>query len=463
MTSQHNNELALRDRRRAEIRGVIAMSIPVVITTSSRALMDVADYVMITWLGVDEAQAAILPAQLVMWSYIVLGLGVVSIVNTFAAQCLGRKQYRKCSMYAWQVIYLAVVFGLVAAGLKPLVPGLIKWIGHAPGVQALEEAYLQVALLTVGPTIVAAGLGWFFIGIHKPRVTMWSALEANVVNVIVSYVLIFGHLGFEPMGIVGAAWGTLAGVTYRMIRLTLTLIGSSMDRSYHSRSSWKPSWTGLADLLRVGLPCGFQWLCEVVVWAIFVNVLIGAKFGTAHLVATNSAWQYMRIAFLPTIGVGQALTALVGKAIGEADPSRAIRETRIAVAITLGYMGSLSVVYGLFGAELVGFFNSDPEVMAIGAQVMICAAVFQLFDALGITYSSALRGAGDTFIPSLFFIVSNWLIIGGGGWLMVTLLPGLGSLGAWLAASTLIVVTGVFLWWRWHSRAWMRINLFSGT
>ena len=91
---------------------------------------------------------------------------------------------------------------------------------------------------------------------------------------------------------------------------------------------------------------------------------------------------------------------------------------------------------------------------------MVFAAVFQLFDAMAIAYNSALRGAGDTFIPSMFFIVSNWVIIVGGGWFMAATYPGLGSLGPWLAASFLIIITGLFLWWRWHSRAWMKIDLF---
>ena len=128
-------------------------------------------------------------------------------------------------------------------------------------------------------------------------------------------------------------------------------------------------------------------LCEVVVWAIFVTVLVGTKFGTTHQIATNTAWQYMRIAFLPTIGVGQALTALVGKSVGARDPTRAIRETRIACMITLGYMGSLSVLYALKGDALITLFNSEPKVVELGATVMLCAAVFQLFDAFGIASS----------------------------------------------------------------------------
>ena len=92
---------------------------------------------------------------------------------------------------------------------------------------------------------------------------------------------------------------------------------------------------------------------------------------------------------------------------------------------------------------------------------MLCAAVFQVFDAVAIAYSAALRGAGDTFVPSVFYIVSHWVIIVGGGWFMVTAFPQLGSLGPWLAASGLIVATGVFMWFRWHSRAWMKIDLFK--
>ncbi len=451
-----------RRQRRAEVRNVIAMSIPVVITTSSRAFMDVVDYTMITRLQLPEAQAAILPAQIIMWSYIILGMGIASMISTFASQSLGRSQFRECSTYAWQGLYIAAAFGLLGFTLRPLLPVLITAVGHEPTVQRLELAYARVALLTVGPTIAANGLGWFFVGIHRPWVTMWSAIEANIVNVAVSFVLIFGYCGFEPLGIAGAAWGTLAAVSYRTIRLSATLVAPSMERTFYSRRTWRPSWHRLRNLFRVGGPCGLQWLCDVVVWAIFVNVLIGTKFGTEHLIATNIAWQYMRLAFFPTIGVGQALTALVGKSIGAGNATRAMREARVAALITIGYMGSLSLIYWLKGAELIRLFNPDPRIVEIGGTIMLCAAMFQLFDAIGITYNSALRGAGDTFVPSLFFIVSNWVIIVGGGWWVATRYPQLGSLGPWLAASLLIVITGVFLWWRWRRRGWVKIDLFDG-
>jgi MATE family multidrug resistance protein len=129
--------------------------------------------------------------------------------------------------------------------------------------------------------------------------------------------------------------------------------------------------------------------------------------------------------------------------------------------ITLIYMGALSVVYVLLGKELIGLFTADEKVISIGKYVMICTAAFQLFDAFGITYGSALRGAGDTFVPSVFFIISHWVIVVGGGWWIATAFPQWGSIGPWIAGATLIAVTSMFLWWRWHGRAWMKIDLFA--
>ncbi len=458
-----NTVLQSRRDRRAELRNVIAMSIPAVITTGSRAVMDVADYVMITQLHVDAAKAAILPAQMFVWTYIIIGMGIVSMVNTFAAQSLGRKRYHECSAYAWQGLYIAVIVGVIALAFDPLLPELVRAVGHEADVQALELAYGRVAMLTPGPTVAALGLGWFFIGVHRPWITAWSAVEANIVNVVVSFVLIFGHLGFEPMGIAGAAWGTLTGVSYRAVRLALTLVSPPMAEAFGSRRTWRPSWDKLKRLLRTGIPCGVHWVSELVVWTLFVTVLVGRKFGTEHLVATNTAWQYMRIAFVPTIGIGQALTALVGKSIGSGHPLRAVREARIIAVITLVYIGSLSLVYVLFGRGLIGLFNDEPLVVTVGGHIMICLAVFQVFDTLGIIYNSALRGAGDTFVPSVFIVVTNWIVLVGIGWWVAETCPELGSLGPWMVASVLLMFTGVFLWWRWHGQAWMRIDLFTGT
>jgi len=450
-----------RARRGEELRGVIAMAGPMVITTSTRMVMDVTDYLMISRLPEGIAQAALLPAQLFLWTYIVIGMGIVSIVATFVSQALGRKRYADCSAYAWQGLYLAMVFGLLGFGFRPLLPWLVSAVGHEPAVQALELRYCNVAIWSIGPTIAAAALSAFFNGVHHPRVTMWSAIEGIVVNFAVSFCLIFGKLGLPAMGIAGAAAGTVAATCYRCLRLTVTMCWPSFHQRFRARHTWRIDRPKMLSVLRFGAPQGGQWFSDVVVWMLFVNVLVGRMFGTEHLIATNVAWQYLRVSFLPAIGVGMALTALVGKSIGQGDPQRAIRQTRITLLIVGGYMGALALAFLVWRRGLIGFFNDNPAIIAVGAGVMVCAAAFQVFDGMGIIYTNALRGAGDTLWPSVMFVVSHWVILIGGGYLAAVFLPGLGSLGPWIAATTLLIVSGLLLWWRWQGRAWMKIDIFQ--
>lgn len=451
-------------RQRSELGRILWMSIPVVVTNSSRALMDVVDFTLVKYLNDPEAMAAILPAQMLVWTFIVIGFGLVAAVNTFASQAVGRGEPREASAFAWQSVYLAALFGLIALALVPFLPAIVEFIGLEPGVQERQLAYARVCFYGVAPTILFNALGWFFIGIHRPWTTMWASLEANVVNAIVAYMLMFGSFGIcEPMGIAGAAWGTFVAVTYRSIRLVITMMSQPIAGQFGCRATWRPSWSRLVRLCRVGAPMSFSFLCDVAVWAIFVNVLIGRNFGTVDLIATNAAWQYMRIAFFPIIGLGQAATALVGKSIGSGELNRAEREVRLTVIITLAYIGALSVLYGGFGERMIGWFYHDAEVMRVGGRVLLCVAVFQLFDALGIVYTAALRGAGDTFWPSVFFSAANWLFIVGGGWVMVTYFRAWGSAAPWIAATALFIVGSAYLWWRWRRGGWRSIDLFGGT
>ena len=458
--SQELDALELRARRREELGSVIAMAVPMVITTCTRMIMDVTDYFMISQLPGDQAQAALLPAQLFLWSYIVIGMGTVSIVATFVSQALGRDRVADCSAYAWQGLYLAIIFGVLGFGFRPVLPWAVSAVGHEAAVQALELEYCNVAIWSIGPTIAAAALSGFFNGVHHPRVTMWSAVEGIMVNLAVSFCLIFGKLGLPAMGIAGAAAGTVVATCYRCVRLTVTMCVPKFNERFAARRTWPIDRAKLLGILRVGSPQGAQWFSDVVVWMLFVNVLVGRMFGTVHLIATNVAWQYLRISFLPAIGVGMALTALVGKAVGQGDPQRAIRQTRTVLLMVGVYMGMMSIAFLIWRRELIGFFNANPEIVAIGAGVMICAAAFQVFDAMGIIYTSALRGAGDTLWPSVMFVVSHWVILVAGGYSVAVLLPSLGSLGPWIAATILLIICGLLLWWRWHARAWMGIDIF---
>lgn len=461
-TTDIEARLDVKRRRREEIRSVIRLSVPTVITLCSRMFMDIADFFMISRTGAaaKASMAAILPAQITMWTFIVGGFATISIVNTFVAQSLGRNRPQDTSAYAWQGVYLSFVFGAFGLGLWPLLPYIFAAIGHAPKIQALELTYARIGVLSFGVTIASEALSGFFNGLHRPKVTMWTAIEANLINVVVSWVLIFGHFGLPALGIAGAAWGTFVGVVYRFGRLLVTFLSGDFARVYGARRTYPVDFAKMRSILRVGYPNGLQGTSDVLVWCLFVNILIGKMFDPNALVASNVVWQYLRLTFMPSFGVGIAVSALVGKAIGQGDHEMAVRMTRIALWILGGYLATLAMVFLTFRHSLIAVFNSDPEIVRIGASVLVCAAVFQLFDGIGIGFHSALKGAGDTLWPAILFVVSHWLIVVGGGYAMARLFPEWGVLGPWWAAATLIIFLAFILWRRWSGGAWRRVDIF---
>ena len=289
---------------------------------------------------------------------------------------------------------------------------------------------------------------------------MMAALEANALNIFLNYALIFGAFGFPQLGFAGAAWGTLVAAVYQTARLLATLWWGEARRLYASRETWPIDWSKIRALCRVGTPQGLQWFSEVTVWGVFNAVLVG-RFGTVELAATNVAWQYVRIGFMPMVGVGQAISLMVGKAVGQRDPLLAVRYARTGALVTFVYVGSLSILYVVQAGPLVGLLSSDAVVIDIGTKIMYCVAMFQLFDVLGQVYYHALRGAGDTTWPMIMMTVSHWTVVVGGGAMVAKLKPEWGSLGPWVVATVLISLSGVLLWWRWRSRAWMKINIFD--
>lgn len=452
----HSGELIDRS---SEFKAVLAMSAPIVISTCSPMVMRVADFAFVATLG-TEAQAAIVPAQMTLWCYIAFSMGLVTSINTFASQALGRGRLRDCGAYAWQSLYLSAFLGVGGLGLWFVFPAIFSAVDHEPPVQALEVLYTRISVWAILPTVASAALGAFFNGIHRPRVTMMGAVESNALNIFLNYALIFGAFGFPKLGFAGAAWGTVIAAAYLTLRLMATLWWGETRRTCATRETWRINGAKLRALCRVGLPQGLQWLSEVTVWAVFCTQLIG-RFGTVELAATNVAWQYVRIGFMPIIGVGQAVTSMVGRAIGQNDPSRAMRYARLGALTAFAYVMVLSVLYCLKGGSLVGLFNGDATVIRIGTKIMFCVAAFQVFDVLGQVYYHALRGAGDTKWPMVMMTVSHWLVVVGGGSVVVWLKPEWGSLGPWVVASLLISLTGILLWGRWRSQAWTRITLFA--
>jgi Na+-driven multidrug efflux pump len=129
--------------------------------------------------------------------------------------------------------------------------------------------------------------------------------------------------------------------------------------------------------------------------------------------------------------------------------------------IALVYMGLVGICFFVFRNALMAFWSSDDKVIEAGANILICAAIYQAFHAARTIYSGSLRGAGDTVWLAIISAVGAILILGLGGWLVTIFFHSLGALGPWIAATVSIIAVGLANRWRFKSKKWMDIDLFK--
>jgi len=389
---------------------------PMIVTTITFTIMQFIDRLMVSRLG-TEALAAILPAGFLSFLPASFVIGVFASVSTFVSQSLGREEKGGCSSYCWM---------LLANGV-----GVLAWSSSE-----------------------------FFMGIHRPIITMYAALCGQVVNVAANYVLIFGKFGFPRLGIAGAGWGTLIGIAVIAALRMVMFLSGRINSTFESRRTTRIDFGRMGGLLKVGLPAGFELMLNVAFWGVVLFGLVG-RFGKEALAATSAVLSCTHVSIMPVVGMKIALSAAVGKSIGKGRKDIAVKQTGVCLRVALVYMGLVGLCFFVFRDFLMALWSSDDRVIDVGADILICAAIYQVFHAARTIYSGSLRGAGDTMWLAIASALGAVLVLGLGGVLIVEFLPGLGSLGPWIAATMSIVAVGLANRWRFKSNRWMEIDLFK--
>ena len=456
---------------------VLSLSWPASLCMLNATLMRFVDALMVSKLG-PETSAAQFLAGLSSFVPESLATGLLTVVNTYVSQNFGAGRNRRCGQYAWAGLWVALAFSLLVAPLALVarqIFGLFPAASQTPLTIDLEVMYFRYMVLCIFFTLLSQPLQQFFYGIGRPRVVLASSIIANVVNLALGYGLIFGVWGLPRMELRGAAIAAMISWILLLAILAALFLSRQMHQKYATRLARASGWRQVRDILRTGWPAGVQFLNDVLPWTIFCGAIVG-MFGHEHFEASTFAMRWMPLSFMPAVGIGIATTALVGRYIGQGRPDLARRRARAALTIAMVYMGLCGIAFWLLREPMIRFFVTMPtgtganlaqlqaeaeRIVHIGGQVMICAAVFQLFDAVGIVFMGALRGAGDTFWPMIFTILSSWIMTIGGGLAVAWAFPQLGSIGPWLAASGYVVILGFVLARRFESGQWRKINLLD--
>jgi len=460
MSREHDAPTA----RPGSVAEFLLVAFPLIISCGSVSIQLVVDRLFLTWYS-PNALAAATSSGMLYWTFASFAMGTASYVQTFVAQYEGAGRKHRVASALWQGIYVSIVGGLLLMASIPFSASMFRAIGHEPAMlQQMESKYFVVLMLGIVPHLIGTTLGCFFTG----RGDNWTVLAVNAVstllNVFFDYLLIFGAWGVPEFGIEGAAAATaLAGISNCLLYMGLIWRKPEI-KEYEVWDARKFEWALFRRLLKFGLPNGMHFFLDVLCFTVFVQ-LVGGMGGNA-LASTSLAFALNSLSFLPMMGVGTAVSTLVGRRIGEGRPELGARSTWIASIASTAYMSVFIVIY-LFAPDVIlapyAYFSRSDDFAAIHAEVVTLlrfVAFYSLFDALAMVFSSAIRGAGDTRFALLFNVCSGITLMVIPTGLIYLYQPSV--LLAWTSLTAYITFLAFGYLWRFLDGKWRSMRVIEG-
>ncbi|MGV3623558.1 MAG: MATE family efflux transporter [Archangium sp.] len=442
----------------ATLATLLTLAWPVVVSRASQTVVSLADTLMVAHLGA-AAVASTATGGMNTFTVMILPMGITFIVQSFAAQLMGKGDVVGARRYGWYGLVIAALTQVASLAAWPFVNDVLGLLPYTPEVQALMGGYMRIRLLSAGAAIGVEALSNYYGGLGRTWLGMIFNVIAMVVNVGVNWLLIDGHLGAPALGVAGAAWASTLSSATAFIGFFVFFL---FDAPETARA--KLSVGEFGRMLRFGLPSGLNWLAEFGAFVFFANVVV-AGLGTSTLAAMNSVMSINSVSFMPAMGLASAGAILVGQAIGAQRKDDVPGVVWLTAKATMAWQGTVGLVYLLLPAVLIAPFVAESaegqQMASIGVRMLMISAGWQLFDAIGMSVAESLRGAGDTFFPMMARIALAWLVFAPGSYLAVRSL-GWGDVGAmgWLVLYLVLLAVIVFL--RFRHGAWRHIQLVEG-
>jgi len=439
-------------------RDLLRVAIPLILSTGAYSIQHYVDRMFLTWYS-PTATAASMPAGILGFTVLSLFVGTAGYAGTFVSQYHGAGRPERVGPAVWQGAWLALIAAGVNLALIPLAGPIFDLIGHEPAVRRLEVTYFKILCLGAGFVVGSSALAGFFSGLGRTAPVMWVNLAATAVNLVLDYLMIFGKGGFPEMGIAGAAIATVISSVFGFVVYLILLARPSCDREFHTLRGWRPERELFGRLLYYGLPSGAQFFLDVAGFAVFIS-LVG-QLGPTALAASTIAFNINTLAFMPMIGIGIAVSVLVGQRLGRNDPECAARGVWSGFHLTFAYMATISALYVLIPDLFLAPFaaRATPgefdEIRRISVVLLRFVAVYSLFDGMNIVFASGVKGAGDTrFVMMMIVVVSSLLLVL--PTLIVVKVLHLGLYAAWTVVTVYVIALGFaflarFLGGKWKS------------
>ena len=448
-------KLALSDYTK-EFKFNIKLATPVILGMLGHQVVALVDNIMVGQLGSAEL-AAVSLGNSFMFVAMSLGIGFSTAITPLVAEAEGEGNREKGKSSFKHGLFLCIVLGIALFALVMFSKPLMYLMKQPAEVVDLAMPYLTLVAASLVPLIIFQGFKQFSDGMSMTRFPMYATIVANLVNVLLNYMFIFGKFGAPAMGVVGAAIGTLASRVVMVFYLWYLL--SRQEKSHYFVTGIKIftlSKQMLKKLFNLGFPSAMQMFFEVGIFtsAVWLSGILGKNPQAANQIALNLA----SMTFMVAMGFSVAAMIRVGNQKGLQN-FRELR--RVAISIFL-LTSMLSLVFALgfilFNGSLpkifldydnLAQFADNHEVVMLASKLLIVAAIFQFTDGLQVVALGALRGMQDVKLPTVFTFIAYW-VIGFPISYYLSMHTSLESMGIWIGLLAGLTASAIMLFIRFN-------------
>lgn len=379
------------------LRELFRLALPMVVSQGGFAVMIFTDRWFMSHLDAAHI-AATLGGGVASFLCVSLFMGVITYANPLVAQYYGAGDTARCPRVVTQgwliaaacipVLVLATAYGGEA----------FSYLGHEPAQASLERVYFQVLMTVSFFNLLKACLASYFAGIGRTRVVMISDVLSVILNIPLSWALIFGKFGLPELGIAGAALGTVIASLFGLALFLVFYLSRGHRRHFEVEQSFRFDPGIMRRYLRLGIPSGVESFLNMVTFNLFLLMFQG--YGVTQGAAMAIVFNWDMLSFVPLIGLNISVMSLIGRFVGMRDMERANQVISSGFILALGYAGMMVIVFLVFRTSLIEVFRTPgPEfdpIAELAGSMMFGLCTYMLADATIMVTGGTLRGAGDT-------------------------------------------------------------------
>jgi MATE family multidrug resistance protein len=438
------------------------LAIPVILGMLGHQVVALVDNIMVGQLGSAEL-AAVSLGNSFMFIAMSVGIGFSTAITPLVAEADGAGDRAMGKSSFKHGLFLCTLLAIILFGLVMLCKPVMYSMGQPAEVVVLAMPYLTLVAVSLIPMIVFQAFKQFSDGMSMTRYPMYATIVANLVNIVLNYIFIFGKFGAPELGVVGAAIGTLVSRIIMVFLLWYLLSKQKRSRFYVMRIKL---FNLSKKIFNLGFPSALQMLFEMGIFtsAVWLSGILGKNPQAANQIALNLA----SMTFM--VSMGFSITAMIR--VGNQKGLKRYRELR-RVAISIFLLTSvLSLIFALgfiiFNQSLPKLFldydnqllfADNFEVVKLASQLLIIAAIFQFTDSLQVVALGALRGMQDVKVPMFLTLIAYW-VIGFPISYYLSMHTSLESMGIWIGLLAGLTASGIMLFTRFNylSRKFIRLG-----